>query len=38
MSKLKGWAEASDEDDWSEIEKKVENKLKKKIREWAEKD
>ena len=42
MRKLKEWAEDEKDTDsgkeWEEIGEKVEKKLKRKIREWAEKD
>lgn len=42
MRKLKEWSEDEEDADtakeWEEIGEKVEKKLKRKIREWAEKD
>ena len=42
MRKLKAWAEDEEGSesikDWEEIGEKVEKKLKRKIREWAEKE
>ena len=42
MRKLKEWAEGEEisdgDEEWDEIGEKVEKKLKRKIREWAEKD
>ena len=42
MHKLKEWAEDDDgsvsKEEWEDIGDKVEKKLKRKIREWAEKE
>ena len=42
MHKLKDWADDEDvtgkDEEWDDISEKVEKKLKRKIREWAEKD
>jgi hypothetical protein len=34
---LKSWAETDETDDWDEVEKKVEQKIRKIIKDWAEK-
>ena len=43
MRKLKEWADEEEglvgkDEDWEEIGEKVEKKLKRKLREWAEKE
>jgi hypothetical protein len=34
---LRNWAEAEEGEEWSEVEKNVEHKMRKIIKDWAEK-